>query len=64
LVASGQISFGDSIEVDLDHNSEVSFVKRSKQTMTDTSFLTEHWAEEFGAALYDAQVSHQTMAAA
>jgi len=57
LVASGQISFGDSIDVDLDHNGcDISFARRSWATV-DTSFLTEPSVEEFGAPLHAAQVS-------
>ena len=42
LVASGQICFGDSIDVDLDHNgSDISFARRWRTTI-DNSFLTEH----------------------
>jgi len=52
LVASGQISFGDSVDVDMDHNgSDVSFARRSWQTPIDDSFLAEHSAEEFGTSL-------------
>jgi hypothetical protein len=58
LVASGQISFGDSIDVDLDQNgSDISFARRSWQTMIDDSFLTEPSVEEFGARLPEAQLS-------
>ena len=56
LVASGQICFGDSIDVDLDHNgSDISFARRWRTTI-DNSFLTEHPVEEFGAPL-EAQLS-------
>ena len=56
LVASGQICFGDSIDVDLDHNgSDISFARRWR-TIIDNSFLTEHPVEEFGAPL-EAQLS-------
>ena len=52
LVASGQISFGDSVDVDMDHNgSDVSFARRSWQTPIDDSFLAEHSVEEFGTSL-------------
>jgi len=55
LVASGQISFGDWIDVDLDHNSfDISFARRSWQTPVNASFLTEHPAEEFGQPLHAA----------
>jgi ATP-dependent Clp protease ATP-binding subunit ClpB len=65
LVASGQICFGDSIDVDLDHNgSDISFARRSWQTTVDNSFLTEPSVEEFGAPLHEAQLSRQTVAAA
>jgi ATP-dependent Clp protease ATP-binding subunit ClpB len=65
LVASGQIRFGDSIDVDLDHNgSDISFARRSWQTTVDNSFLTEPSVEEFGARLHEAQLSRQTVAAA
>jgi ATP-dependent Clp protease ATP-binding subunit ClpA len=62
LVASGQISFGDSIYADLEDNgSEISFARRSWQTI-DNSFLTEPSVEEFGAPWHAAQL--QTVAAA
>jgi ATP-dependent Clp protease ATP-binding subunit ClpA len=65
LVASGQICFGDSIDVDLDHNGcDISFAKRSWQTTTDNSFFIEPSVEEFGASLHAAQLSQQTVAAA
>lgn len=65
LVASGQIGFGDSIDVDLDHNgSDISFARRSWQTTVDNSFLTEPSVEEFGAPLHEAQLSRRTVAAA
>jgi ATP-dependent Clp protease ATP-binding subunit ClpA len=65
LVASGQICFGDSIDVDLDHNgSDISFARRSWQTTVDDSFLIEPSVEEFGAPLHEAQLSRQTVAAA
>ena len=65
LVASGQICFGDSIDVDLDHNgSDISFARRSWQTTIDNSFLIEPSVEEFGAPLHEAQLSQQTVAAA
>lgn len=52
LVASGQISFGDSVDVDMDHDgSDVSFARRSWQTPIDDSFLAEHSVEEFGTSL-------------
>ena len=58
LVASGQICFGDSIDVDLDHNgSDISFARRSWQTRVDDSFLSEPAVEEFGAPLEAAQRS-------
>lgn len=57
LVASGQVFLGDSIYVDLDHNgSDISFVRCSRRTTIDNSFLTEHSVEEFGAPL-DAPLS-------
>jgi ATP-dependent Clp protease ATP-binding subunit ClpA len=60
LVASGQVSFGDSIDVDLDHDgSDISFARRSWPTV-DNSFLTEPSLEEFGAPLYQAQLSQRT----
>ena len=59
LVASGQICFGDSIAVDLDHHgADLSFARRSWQTTVDDSFLTEPSVEEFGAPLHAAQLSH------
>jgi hypothetical protein len=65
LVASGQVCFGDSINVDLDHNgSDISFARRSWQTTVDNSFLTEPSVAEFGAPLYGAQQSQRTVAAA
>ena len=65
LVASGQISFGDSIDVDLDHDgSAISFARRSWQTRTDNSFLNEPSVNEFGAPLHEAHLSQQTVAAA
>jgi ATP-dependent Clp protease ATP-binding subunit ClpB len=65
LVASGQISFGDSIDVDLDPNgSDISFARRSWQTMVDNSFLIEPSVEEFGAPLHEAHLSQRTVAAA
>jgi ATP-dependent Clp protease ATP-binding subunit ClpB len=65
LVASGQIRFGDSIDVDLDHNgSDIVFARRSWQKTVDNSFLTEPSVEEFGAPLHEAQLSRQTVAAA
>ena len=58
LVASGQICFGDSIVVDLDHNgADISFARRSWETTIDNSFLTEPSVEEFGAPLPEAQLS-------
>jgi ATP-dependent Clp protease ATP-binding subunit ClpA len=64
LVASGQICFGDSIDVDFDHNgSDISFARRSWPTV-DNSFLTEPSVEEFGAPLHEVQLSQQTVAAA
>jgi ATP-dependent Clp protease ATP-binding subunit ClpA len=58
LVASGQIGFGDSIDVDLDHNGcDISFARRSWQTTVDDSFLTEPPVEEFGGPVYAAQLS-------
>lgn len=64
LVASGQICFGDSIDVDLDHGFEVSFARRRRQTPAENSFLIEPSIEEFGASLQAAQLSQQTVAAA
>jgi ATP-dependent Clp protease ATP-binding subunit ClpB len=65
LVASGQICFGDSIDVDMDQNgSDISFARRSWQTTVDNSFLIEPSVEEFGAALHEAQLSQQAVAAA
>ncbi|HJX92089.1 MAG TPA: hypothetical protein VJ372_16425, partial [Pyrinomonadaceae bacterium] len=65
LVASGQISFGDSIDVDLDDNGcDISFARRSWQTTVDNLFLTEPSVEEFGARLHAAQLSQQRVAAA
>ena len=65
LVASGQICFGDSIDVDLDHNGcDFSFARRPWQMTVDNSFLTEPSVEEFGAPLQAAQLSRQTVAAA
>src|SRR6476619_6144870 len=65
LVASGQVCFGDSIYVDLDHNgSDISFARRSWQTTADNSFLIEPAVEEFGTSLHAAQLSRQTVAAA
>jgi ATP-dependent Clp protease ATP-binding subunit ClpB len=64
LVASGQICFGDSIDVDLDHNgSDISFARRSLRMTIDNSFLTEHSVEEFGAR-FGAQQSQRAVAAA
>ena len=58
LVASGQICFGDSINVDMDQNgSDISFARRSWQTIVDNSFLIEPSVEEFGAPLHVAQLS-------
>jgi len=65
LVASGQICFGDSIEVDMDQNgSDISFARRSWQTTVDNSFLIEPSVEEFGAPLHEAQLSQKSVAAA
>jgi ATP-dependent Clp protease ATP-binding subunit ClpB len=65
LVASGQIRLGDSIDVDMDQNgSDISFARRSWQTTVDNSFLIEPSLEEFGAALHEAQLSQQSVAAA
>ncbi|HEX6647893.1 MAG TPA: AAA family ATPase [Pyrinomonadaceae bacterium] len=65
LVASGQLGFGDSIDVDLDQNGfDVSFARRSRQTPAENSFLIEPSVEGFGAALHGAQLSEQTLAAA
>jgi ATP-dependent Clp protease ATP-binding subunit ClpA len=65
LVASGQICFGDSIYADLDHNgSDISFARRSFQMTTTDSFLNDHSVEEFGLALYAAQLRQQTAVAA
>ncbi len=59
LVASGQISLGDSIDVDLNHDgSDISFARRSWQTTVDNSFLIEPSVEEFSAPLPEAQLSH------
>jgi len=64
LVASGQICFGDSIDVDLDKNgSEILFARRPWQTPAGDSFLIEPSVEEFGAHLHAAQLSTQTAAA-
>jgi hypothetical protein len=58
LVASGQICFGDSIDVDLDHNGcEIAFARSSRRTTIDNSFLTEPSVEEFGASFGAAQLS-------
>ncbi|MCM3902378.1 MAG: AAA family ATPase [Pyrinomonadaceae bacterium] len=58
LVASGQVCFGDSIDVDLDHNgSDISFARRSWRTTIDNSFRTEPSVKEFGAPLHEAQLS-------
>jgi ATP-dependent Clp protease ATP-binding subunit ClpA len=58
LVASGQVCLGDSIYADLDHNgSDISFARRSGQTMIDNSFLIEPSVEEFGTPLHAAQLS-------
>jgi ATP-dependent Clp protease ATP-binding subunit ClpB len=57
LVASRQICFGDSIDVNLDDNgSDISFAKCSWPTV-DNSFLTEPSVEEFGGPLHGAQLS-------
>ena len=65
LVASGQVSVGDSIYADLDHNgSDISFVRCSSPATMDNSFLTEPSVEEFGASLHAVQLSQQTVAAA
>jgi len=65
LVASGQICFGDSIDVDLDQNgSDISFARRSWRTTVDNSFLIEPSVEEFGAPLPEAQLRQQSVAAA
>jgi len=65
LVASGQVSVGDSIYADLDHNgSDISFVRRSSPATMDNSFLTEPSVEEFGASLHAVQLNQQTVAAA
>jgi len=65
LVASGQVSVGDSVYADVDHNgSDISFVRRSSPATMDNSFLTEPWVEEFGASLHAVQLSQQTVAAA
>jgi len=59
LVASGQIRLGDSIDVDLNHDSsDLSFARRSRQTTVDNSFLIEPSVEEFSATLPEAQLSH------
>jgi ATP-dependent Clp protease ATP-binding subunit ClpA len=58
LVASGQVCLGDSIDVDLDHNSsDISFARRSVQTTIDNSFLTEPSVEEFGGPVYATPLS-------
>lgn len=65
LVASGQICFGDSIDVDLDQNGfEVSFARRCRQTPAENLFLIEPSIEEFGASLHAAQLSQPKFAAA
>jgi len=65
LVASGQVSVGDSVYADVDHNgSDISFVRRSSPATMDNSFLTEPSVEEFGASLHAVQLSQQTVAAA
>jgi len=65
LVASGQICFGDSIDVDLDQNgSDISFARRSWQTTVDSSFLIEPSVEDFRTRLHEAQLSQQSVAAA
>jgi ATP-dependent Clp protease ATP-binding subunit ClpB len=65
LVASGQVSVGDSIYADFDHNgSDISFVRRSSPATMDNSFLTEPSVNEFGASLHAVQLSQQTVAAA
>jgi len=65
LVASGQICFGDSIDVDMDQNgSDISFARRSWQTTVDNSFLIEPSVEEFGVPLHEAQLSQKSVAAA
>jgi ATP-dependent Clp protease ATP-binding subunit ClpA len=65
LVASGQICFGDSIDVDLDNNgSDVSFARRPWQPPIEASFLTEEWVEKLGAPFDAAQLSQQSLAAA
>src|SRR6201991_1082368 len=57
LVASGQVHFGDSIYLDLDHDgSEISFERRSGLTTIDDSFLTDHSVEEFGTPLHAQQL--------
>ena len=59
LVATGQVCLGDSIYADLDHSdSEISFVRRSGQTMIDDSFLLEPSIEAFGVPVPVAQLSH------
>jgi len=64
LVASGQICVGDSIDIDLDRNgSDISFARRSWQTIVDNSFLIEPSVEEFGAPLQEGQL-RQIVAAA
>jgi ATP-dependent Clp protease ATP-binding subunit ClpA len=58
LVASGQVHLGDSIYLDLDHSaSDISFARRSGQTMVDDSFLIEHSGGEFGVPLHATQLS-------
>jgi ATP-dependent Clp protease ATP-binding subunit ClpA len=55
LVASGQICFGDSIDVDLDHDGcEISFARSSWQTPVDISFLSGQPVAEFEEPLHAA----------
>ena len=62
LVASGQVLFDDSIDVDLDPNGcGFSFTRRSWQTIDD-SFLTEPPVEEFGPPLHAVQLSQPAAA--
>jgi ATP-dependent Clp protease ATP-binding subunit ClpA len=63
LVASGQIFFGDSIDVDLDQSgSDISFARRPWQTTVDDSFLIEPLVEEFAAPLREMQLSQPVAA--
>ena len=65
LVASGQICFGDTIDVDVDESgSDISFVRRAWDKPVDNSFLVEPSIEEFGGPSHAAQPSRRTVAAA